>query len=844
MTIARPALLGAALTVLACARADAGPTLLSPDARIEIAVSFTDTTAAYAVQRDGETILAPSRLGLDFAPGGPLRRLRLVSESRAEGDEVWRPVWGIASEARNRYNELRLHLRESDAPLRQLTLVFRAYGDGIAFRYEIPEQPGFAALAIAAEETEFCFAEDLRSWWIPADEFAYESLHRETPLSGMEHANTPATMRTTRGTWISIHEAALVDYSEMTLEPSDRLRLRAHLWPWPDGPAVKGSTPFKTPWRTIQIASRLGELAESHLIQNLNEPCAIADPSWIRPMKFVGIWWGMHTGDWTWSAGPRHGATTERAKEYVDFASRHGIDAVLIEGWNLGWETWGAGEPVQDFTTPYSDFDLEDVARYARSRGIALIGHHETGGNIPIYEQQMESAFALCERLGVPAVKTGYAGPILPDGMHHHGQWMVNHFQRVVETAARHRVTLAVHEGIKPTGLERTWPNLMTTEAVRGMEWNATLNTIPARHSTILPYTRFLAGPADATPGVFRLDFGADRGLRVAATRANQLALYIVFWSPLMMLADRIENYEGEPAFRFLQQVPCSWDETRGLDARMGDYAAFARRKGEAWFVGCVGDEQAREVAIPLSFLDAKLQYRAEIYADAIDADWQRNPAAVEMGSYAATAADTLLAALSRAGGIAVRLTPDSCSDLPALASFNADSPERMRRFALLPEPGNRMVTHAAAGAPYGLNHPPSRKYAFGSLTDGRIAASGFQDDAWLGFEGDDLVATIALGETRDVREVIFRALQDIASWIQLPLRVHVETSLDGHSFTTAGALDPEPGARAEIRSLRIGFEPRPARTIRVTAVQRPLPEGHPGHGRPGWIFCDEIEVR
>lgn len=818
--------------------------LRSPGGRIHVTVSLDDSTAAYAVQSDDETILAPSRLGLDFTAGGPIRHLRLVSQSRAEADETWRPVWGIASEARDRHNELRLELQEAGPSARRASIVFRAFDDGVAFRYEIPEQPGLDAFAIDAEETEFRFADDPRAWWIPAEEFAYESLHRETPVSDIRHANTPLTMRTSRGTWITIHEAALVDYSEMSLERTDGRCLRAHLWPWPDGPAVRAATPFKTPWRTIQIASHLGALAESHLIQNLNEPCAIADPSWIRPMKFVGIWWGMHTGDWTWSPGPRHGATTERAKETIDFASRHGIDAVLAEGWNLGWETWGAGEPIQDFTTPYPDFDLAEVARYAGVHGVALIGHHETGGNIPVYERQMEGAFALCERLGIRVVKTGYAGPILPSGLHHHGQWMVNHFRRVVETAARHRVSLAVHEGIKPTGLERTWPNLMTTEAVRGMEWNATLNTIPARHSTILPFTRFLAGPADATPGIFRLDFGADRGLRVHATRANQLALYVVFWSPLMMLADRIENYEGEPAFAFLEQVPCTWDETRALDARMGDYAAFARRKGDAWFVGCVADEQAREIAIPLSFLDATFRYRAEVYADAFDTDWQSNPASVEMGTYAATAADTLRAALSKAGGIAVRLIPDPSPALPSLARFNASVPERMRRFAILPEPGNRSVTHQATGAACSLDRPPSPKYALGSLTDGRIASSGFQDDAWLGFEGDDLVAMIALDESREVYEITFRSLHDIANWIQLPLRVLVETSIDGRTFHRVGVIEPEPGARAEIRSLRASFAPRQARYLRVTAAQRPLPDGHPGHGRPGWIFCDEIEVR
>lgn len=846
--------------------------LSSPDGRLRLIFSLREGRAGYALERGAGSILAPSCLGLTFAEGGPLRWLRLVGEERREVDATWKPVWGTAAEVRDRFRELAIDLEEeprADAAGeagtgRRLRIVFRAYDEGIAFRYEIPAQPGLESFALLSEETEFRFTADHRTWWIPADEFAYESLHRETPLSAVTHIHTPVTMETEQGLWLSLHEAALLDYSEMTLERTEGLTLRAHLWPWPDGPAVRGRAPSRTPWRTLQVADRAGVLAESHLIQNLNDPCAIEDASWIRPTKFVGIWWGMHTGAWTWHAGPRHGATTERAKAYVDFAARHGIEAVLAEGWNLGWETWGRGESLQDYCTPYPDFDLEEVVRYARERGVAWIAHHETGGHVPMYERQMEAAFALCERLGIPAVKTGYAGPIAPEGMHHHGQWMVNHFQRVVETAARHRVMLDVHEGIKPTGLERTWPNLMTTEAIRGMEWNATLHTNPPRHETILPFTRFLAGPADATPGIFALEALPGRGPRVASTLARQLALYVVCFSPLAMAADRIESYEGHPAFRFVEQVPCSWDETRVIDARPGDQATFARRSGESWFVGGVADEEVREAILPLAFLESGRVYRAELYADAPGTDWERAPGAIEIGSYRACSADTLRIILSRAGGFALRLSPEgspgvaeratpggsphegaqAAGDLPAIDAFNATAEARRLRFEALSTPGDVRSEHLAVGASLQLAAPPSPKYALGSLTDGRLAWGGFQDERWLGFEGVDLGATLDLGSARRVSGVSARLCHDPGSWILLPRRIRVEASVDGRDFEEAGVIEPVPGDRAEIRALALVFAPREARYLRVSALQRPLPPGHPGFGRPGWIFCDEIEVR
>jgi alpha-glucosidase len=654
------------------------------------------------------------------------------------------------------------------------------------------------------------------------------------------------TLRTAAGRWLSLHEAALVDYSELTLRPLGGASLRAHLWPWPDGVAVKGATPLVSPWRTIQVADRLGALAESHLIQNLNAPCVLDDTSFIEPMTFIGIWWGLHTGRWTWSAGPRHGATTERALEYLAFAARHGIGGVLVEGWNLGWETWGAGESQQDYLTPYPDFDLEAVARAADSLGVELIGHHETGGNVPMYEAQLEDALALYARHGVTSVKTGYAGPIRPEGMHHHGQYMVRHFQRVVEAAARHRVTLNVHEGIKPTGLERTWPNLMCTEAVRGTEWNATLNTIPPRHATVLPFTRLLAGPADVTPGIFRLDHAPERGRRVATTLANQLALYVVLHGPLMMLADLPEHYEGRPAFRFLQQVPVTWDETRVLEADMGRHVTVARRRGEHWYLGSITDHDPRPLAIPLRFLDTDRPYLAEVYADAPGTDWQQRPDAIEIGRYRATAADTLHAVLSRAGGLAVRLTPAVAADLEGVADLvgaDATASERLMRFTALAVPGEHRKDHLAVGTAVTLQHPPRAPYDQGALTDGRLAGAGYKDPAWLGFEGDDLVASLDLADLRDIATVVLRVLHDPVSWIMTPSEVVVEASADGQAFAVVARLEPAAGDDQAIRELRLDLGDLRASALRITARQRPLPVGHPGYGSSGWLFIDELIV-
>lgn len=835
------------------------PGLASPDGRLRATVDLSGDVARYTLERDGAPLLLPSDLGLVFADGGALRALRVEGSSRRAIDETWRPVWGADAVVRDRANELRLDLREAAAPRRRLALVLRAADDGFAFRWEIPARADTADLGLLAEATTFRLAGDPRAWWIPADEFAYESLHRESPLSRVDRAATPLTMRTSGGAWLALHEAELLDWSEMWLErdataggagaDTNGVTLRARLWPWPDGTAVKGRGAMRSPWRVVLVADDAGGLATSHLVQNLCAPSAIDDTSWIRPLTFCGVWWGLHTGQWTWAEGPSHGATTARTKACIDFAARHGLGGVLAEGWNRGWETWGHGTSRQDYLRGAADFDLEEVARYARERGIAFIGHHETGGNIPMYEAQMDAAFALCERLGIHHVKTGYAGVISPAGMHHHGQYMVRHFQRVVEVAARHHVALDVHEGIKPTGLERTWPNLMSTEAIRGMEHNATLNALPPRHATILPFTRFLAGPADYTPGIFRPDFAPGSGRRVLSTVAGQLALYVVFSSPWMMVADVPENMEGHPGLRFLAGLPTTWDQTRVLAAAPGDLAVFARRRGLDWYVGAVTDEQARLVEVPLAFLPPQAPYRVDAYVDAAHTDWEGDPAAIDTPTLRVTANDTLRVALSRAGGLALRLAPWTDTDAATVttAAFNAAAAPRLARFAARAVPGDARAEHLAVGAALALAAPPSPRYDRGALTDGRLAGTGFQDDAWLGFEGVDLVATLDLGAPVAVRDVVVRALHDPGSWIQLPAEIVVERSADGLAWVAAGRLAPPAGeGQATIRDLVTALPEggQATRFLRVTAKQRPLPEGHPGHGRPGWVFCDEIEVR
>ena len=693
-------LLTIALVALGCSPGGSTTDITSPDGSLRVGLSLPDDQPHYSVVADGDTVVAPSPMGFTFENAPPMTNDFMVTTTHTRTvDTTWAPVWGPDSTIDNHYRELTVALREQNDSQRRLTLVFRAYDDGIAFRYQWPEQSGLDSLRLASEDTQFRFTDDHTSWWIPDDYDGYEWRYAQTPLSAIDDSasalsynsyleedgdgtpfdstskqndpgavNTPLTLRSPEeDRYIAVHEAALTDYAGMTLQavPGEPTTLESNLVPWPDGLKVKATTPHQTPWRTLQITDRPGALVESHLIENLNEPSQIEDTDWIEPMTYVGIWWGMHIGRYSWGQQETHGATTERTKRYMDFAAEHDIDAVLVEGWNLGWENWGEADAF-NFTESYPDFDLEEVTEYGREQGVALMGHHETGGDVPSYERQMADAYALYDSVGVPAVKTGYAGMIRPEGVYHHGQQMVNHYREVVKLAAKHQIAINAHEPIKPTGIRRTWPNMMTREGVRGMEYNAWSEGNPPAHTTILPFTRMVAGPLDYTPGIFNLtpeEIMPDN--RVYTTLAKQLANEVILYSPVQMAADLVENYEGHEATEFLRHLPADWSESHVLQAGIGTHVAVARQqKGTAeWYVGTITNEAARTVDLSLDFLPEGQAYVAHVYEDGLDADYQDNPHAYRIRRGLVTADDTIEADLARSGGQALRLVPASAED-------------------------------------------------------------------------------------------------------------------------------------------------------------------------------------
>lgn len=631
--------------------------VISPDRMNNIVFILKDGTPFYQVIREGKVIVDTSRLGFELQDQLTLSGGFRMTEAKLTGDHKrWETAWGQKKRILDHYSNLLVTLEEREDPGRILQLEFRAYSDGVAFRYVMPEQEGLTSLRILRELTEYRFREDMSAWWIPGDYDQHEFLYRNTPLSAVDSANTPFTLESADSLCLSLHEAALVDYPEMRLKRSadDPLKFFCDLVPWPDGVKAKVKVPFKTPWRTIQLAKTAGGLIESSMILNLNEPSRIEDESWIRPMKYIGIWWGMHIGKYTWAAGPKHGATTERAKQYVDFALENGIPGVLVEGWNKGWENWTDGVEF-DMTDPSDDYNLEEVAGYAKEKGIYLIAHNETGANAAFYEQQLDSAFALYERLGIHAVKTGYVGRMRPEGQYHHGQWMVNHQAMVVEKAARHKIMIDAHETVKATGLERTWPNFMTREWGRGNEYEAWSEGNPPDHTCILPFTRVLAGPFDYTPGIFGIYFKEYKpDNRIHSTLAKQLALLVVIYSPFQMAADLIGNYQGHPAFQFIRDVPADWDDTRVLNAKIGDYVTIARKKNDAWYLGSITDENAREFDMKLDFLEEGNDYEAVVYADGPGADWESNPLEYVIERKMVRKGDDLLIRLARGGGQAI----------------------------------------------------------------------------------------------------------------------------------------------------------------------------------------------
>ncbi|MDQ6768822.1 MAG: glycoside hydrolase family 97 protein [Gemmatimonadota bacterium] len=661
-------------------------TVASPDGRTKVGVTTHTGNLYYMVSRDGAPLINPSQLGFDFRGAPPLRdSLRIAGSSRSSYDQTWTQPWGEVSHVRDHHNELRVSVVESAARARKFDVVFRAFNDGVGFRYELPAQPALGDFQIQEELTQFNLADDSKAWWIPSNRARLdrsEMLYSNSPVSLIDSVQTPLTMQARDGrTFMVIHEANLVDYARMNIAgPRMESRLlRVALAPLAGGVKVVGRTPFQTPWRTIQIADKATDLAPSVLGLNLNPPNVLSDVSWIKPMKYVGIWWGMHIGRlpesptsryMTWASGARHGATTANAKRYIDFAAANGLGGVLVEGWNVGWDgDWIQNRNAFTFTQPYPDYNLPEVAAYAHQKGVKLIVHNETSGGIQNYERQMEAAFSLYHSLGLDAIKSGYVTDTTAEGHSHHSQFMVNHYRKVIETAAKYHIMMDVHEPIHDTGERRTYPNMMSREGARGMEYNAWGGEggNPPEHETNLFFTRLLAGPMDFTPGVFDILIERATGrprrndeARIRTTLAKQLALYIVIYSPVQMAADLPENYEHQPAFQFIRDVAVDWDESHVIDGKIGDYVIVARkaRNSPEWFLGAITDEEARTFDVPLSFLTKGQKYVAEIYADGPGANWSSNPLPVAISKRNVDSSTRLKVVLAPGGGQAIRIRP------------------------------------------------------------------------------------------------------------------------------------------------------------------------------------------
>ncbi|CAN5304968.1 glycoside hydrolase family 97 protein [soil metagenome] len=632
-----------------------------------------DGRPVYSVSRLGRPVVVSSRLGYLLTDGVALERnLTAVAGQAVTVDDTWEQPWGERQFIRNHYNEWRVSYTEKTALARKFDVVFRLYDDGLGFRYDIPEQPGLKTVRIAAELTEFNLAEAGETWWIPAWEWNREEyLYNRTPIDRVGSAQTPMTTRHDSGLHVSIHEAACLDYAGMNLRRSEGRNFRAQLTPGLTNAAVVREAPFASPWRTLQISDTAAGLIDSSLILNLNEPCKLDDVSWFKPMKYVGVWWEMHLELKTWNSGPKHGATTENAIKHIDFAAKHGFGGVLVEGWNIGWDgQWFANGSDFSFTQPYPDFDIEAVTAHGRAKGVQLIGHHETGGNAFHYEQQMDAGFALYERLGMHSVKTGYvadaggARVAGPDGapvmVWNESQAMSQHHLRVAQAAYSHKVAVNAHEPFKDTGLRRTYPNMISREGARGMEfsaWGQPGN--PPEHETNLAFTRLLAGPMDYTPGIFGMVTRSPGG--VQTTWAKQLALYVVIYSPIQMAADLLVNYDANPGpFQFIKDVPVDWSETRVLNGEIGDFVTIARKERGSgiWALGSITDENPRVLSAQLGFLDAGRRYRAEIYRDGPDADYKAKREDIVIEQREVTSADTLTLALAPGGGQAIRFVP------------------------------------------------------------------------------------------------------------------------------------------------------------------------------------------
>lgn len=675
--------------------------LQSPDGRFLLQFNLEDGIPVYQLSLEGQKVIDKSRLGLEIKDMKPLTGdFKLVRVDESSFDETWEPVWGEFKEIRNHYNEMAVTLKQDETE-RIMVVRFRLFNDGLGFRYEFPQQDSLTYFVVTDEKTQFAMTGDHTAWWIPGDYDTQEYDYTTSRLSEIRYlmkdaispnasqtpfsdtgVQTALMMKTDDGLYINLHEAALINYSCMHLELDDKnMIFEAHLTPDAIGNMAYMQTPTHTPWRTVIASKNAGDILLSNITLNLNEPCAYDDVSWIKPIKYVGVWWEMITGKSTWSycdlpsvklgetdyskvtPNGRHAANTANVKKYIDFAAQHGFDQVLVEGWNIGWEDWfgKSKEYVFDFLTPYPDFHLEELRDYAKSKGVRLMMHHETSSSVRNYERHMDKAYQFMVDNNYNAVKSGYVGNIIPRGEHHYGQWMVDHYLYAVKKAAQYRIMVNAHEAVRPTGLCRTYPNLIGNESARGTEFEAFGGNHPD-HTTILPFTRLIGGPMDYTPGIFEQDISKinpDNDSHANTTLARQLALYVTMYSPLQMAADLPENYNRfMDAFRFIKDVPVEWDDTKVLEAEPGDYITYARKeKGTGnWFVGRTNDEVARVSKIRLDFLEPGKKYLATIYSDAKDAHYKTNPQAYEIKQRVVTSKTKLTIKCAPGGGYAISI--------------------------------------------------------------------------------------------------------------------------------------------------------------------------------------------
>lgn len=669
-----------------CVSRDKSVKVLSPDKNIEISFFLMeDGTSAYTVEYKDQLVLDTSSMTFEFDKQPPIfGNLRVTEVIRNKIRENWEMPWGEQRVVENNCNEMIVKIQEKETPERNFNIYFRAYNDGLAFRYEFNKQDNVDSIIILDENTQFNITGNHTCWWIPGDWDIYEHLYNTTrftdidAISKRNHhglaqtyipynaVNTPVTMRTDEGLHLSFHEANLTDYAGMTLriDPENLLMTSELVGSDRYGYKVKRKLPFSTPWRTVQISENAGGLVESNLIVNLNEPNKLDDISWFKPMKYMGIWWEMHIGTKSWDLkSGNHGATTENAKKFIDFASENGIRGLLIEGWNTGWEHWIGFEDregVFDFVTPYPDYNIDEVVVYAKEKGVDIIMHHETSAAPRTYEQQLIPAFELMKKYNMNTVKTGYVGKIIPKGEYHHGQWMVNHYRKVIETAAKYNVAVNAHEPIKATGIRRTYPNAISREGLRGQEFNAWAmdGGNPPEHISNVVFTRMLAGPIDFTPGVFDISLPTKENNQINTTLAHQLALYVVIYSPVQMACDLPENYEGNCAFDFIKDVGVDWEQSLVLSGEVGDYVIIAREERETgnWFVGAVTDENNREVIIDFGFLKPDVEYKAMVYKDAPDSHYKNNPTAYELEELIITNDLEKTFYLAEGGGLAISI--------------------------------------------------------------------------------------------------------------------------------------------------------------------------------------------